>query len=101
MKLPSLNFEGYILAPIFCPHCRSLNIMRGGGDPKREPLYQCRDCRKYFSWPPNTKSMTEKEKRIASALIERGISLTAIARLMGTSISTIHRLKQGARDAEK
>ena len=73
---------------IACPHCGS-NWMRKDGHSRGKQTYRCGDCQHRHTPAGNRHYYPESVKRQAVAMYSEGMSMSAVARSMGVSLSAV------------
>ena len=70
-----------------CPKCESENVMRNGLTRHGKQNHKCRDCHRQFSLEPKNKPISEETKAIIDKLMLERLSLRAIVRITGVSLT--------------
>ena len=71
---------------ISCPKCNSTNIKKNGHTRHGKQNHKCKDCGRQFVLN-NTHHKTDEQKRIVENLLKERISLRAICRAVGVSMT--------------
>ena len=70
-----------------CPKCESENVMRNGLTRHGKQNHKCRDCHRQFSLEPKNKPISEETKALIDKLMLERLSLRAIVRITGVSLT--------------